>query len=122
MRTPTRSVATHRGDLAVNPVTGFLRGASSSRGGFLSEHRLAAGCAGGMALATAGSWLRFALARTPRIHSHSYAFLLASLVSGAGLILSGVCSLCLVPQAQRLSWRAPWAWCAAAQLCAFLAL
>jgi hypothetical protein len=75
-----------------------------------------------MALATAGSWLRFALTRTPRIDTQSNAFLLASIVSGLGLILSGVCSLRLAPRAHRLSWRALWAWCAAAQLCAFLAL
>jgi hypothetical protein len=75
-----------------------------------------------MALAAAGSWLRFALVRTPRIDSHGTAFLVASAVSGAGLILSGVCSLRLAPRAHRLSWRALWAWCAAAQLCAFLAL
>ncbi len=75
-----------------------------------------------MALATAGSWLRFALARTPRIDAHSTAFLLASAVSGAGLILSGICSLLLAPRADRLSWRALWGWFAATQLCAFLAL
>ena len=75
-----------------------------------------------MALAAAGSWLRFVLARTPRIDTHGIAFLLASAVSGAGLILSGVCSLRLAPRADRLSWRALWAWTAAAQLGAFLAL
>ena len=75
-----------------------------------------------MALAAAGSWLRFVLARTPHIDTRGPAFLLASAVSGAGLILSGVCSLRLAPRADRLSWRALWAWTAAAQLCAFLAL
>jgi hypothetical protein len=75
-----------------------------------------------MALAAAGSWLRFVLAGTPRIDTHSPAFLLASAVSGAGLILTGLCSLRLAPRAHRLPWRVLWAWALAVQVCGFLAL
>ena len=75
-----------------------------------------------MAVAAAGSWLRFALTRTPRIDTHGIPFLLASAISGAGLILAGVCSLRLAPRAHRLSWRALWAWGLAVQVLGFLAL
>ncbi|HZR10012.1 MAG TPA: hypothetical protein VFA79_15625 [Myxococcales bacterium] len=75
-----------------------------------------------MALAAAGSWCRYALERTPRIDTRSVPFLLASAVSGAGLIVTGLCSLRLAPRASRLSRRALWGWALAVQLCGFLAL
>src|SRR5436853_7719117 len=104
----TGGAVAHRGQ-----GNGAARLASQTRSSAkdaLGERRLAAGCAGGMALAAAGSWLRFALERTPRIDVHSVPFLLASAVSGAGLIVSGVCSLRLAPRASRLSWPALWRW------------
>lgn len=75
-----------------------------------------------MAVAAAGSWCRFALERTPEIDTRSMPFLLASALSGAGLILTGVCSLRLAPRASRLSRRALWGWALAVQVCGFLAL
>src|SRR5689334_5458115 len=71
-----------------------------------AARRAAAGCAAGMALAGAGSWLRLALERTPRVDTHTSAFLAASAVAGAGLLLAGVSALRLAPRAGRLSWRA----------------
>jgi len=77
-----------------------------------SVHFLTAGCAGGMALAAAGTWLRFVFERTPRIDTHTWPFALASAVSGAGLIATGVCAFRLAPRAGRLSWRALGWWTA----------
>jgi hypothetical protein len=85
-------------------------------------HRLAAGCVAGIALASAGTWLRFALERTLRIDTHTSAFVLASALSGAGLALSGVCSLRLAPRAARMSWRELCGWTLAVQGLAFGAL
>jgi alpha-1,6-mannosyltransferase len=84
--------------------------------------RLAAGCAAGMALAAAGTWLRFGLEHTPRIDTHTGPFVLASAVSGAGLILTGICSLRLAPLAAGLSWRALWGGALAVQAAALAAL
>jgi hypothetical protein len=67
-----------------------------------------------MALATAGTWLRFALERTARIDTHTWPFVLASAVSGAGLLVTGVCVIRLAPRAKRLPWRALWGWTLAA--------
>ena len=75
-----------------------------------------------MVLAAAGSWCRYAVERTPRIDTRSLPFLLASALSGAGLIATGVCSLRLAPRASRLSRRALWGWALAVQVCGFLAL
>jgi hypothetical protein len=86
------------------------------------EHGLACGCAAGMALATAGTWLRFAMERTARIDTHTWPFVLASAVSGAGLLATGVCVVRLAPRASRLSWRALWGWALATQGVAFSAL
>ncbi|HEX7624806.1 MAG TPA: hypothetical protein VF400_14615 [Anaeromyxobacteraceae bacterium] len=83
--------------------------------GCASEHRLAGGCAAGMAVATLGTWLRFALERTPRLDTHTRPFVLGCAVSGLGLALAGVCALRLAPRAGRLSWRALWAWTLAVQ-------
>ena len=85
------------------------------REGCASEHRLAAGCAAGMAVATLGTWLRFALERTPRLDTHTRPFVLGCAVSGLGLALAAVCALRLAPRAGRLSWRALWAWTLAVQ-------
>ncbi|HEX9577529.1 MAG TPA: hypothetical protein VF993_07240 [Myxococcales bacterium] len=82
-------------------------------------HRLAAGCAAGMALASAGTWLRFALSGTARIDTGGWPFIAASAVAGAGIILTGVCSLRLGPRAHRLSWPALWRWALAVQACSF---
>src|SRR3954469_2576947 len=60
-----------------------------------------------MALATAGTWIYFARVGSPRIDTSTGAFLLASAVSGLGLIVVGACALRL--DADRLSWRALWA-------------
>jgi hypothetical protein len=73
------------------------------------ERRLAAGCAAGMVLATAGSWLRFALERTPKLDTHTLPFVLACAVAGSGIALTGGCSLRLASRAGALSWRALWA-------------
>jgi len=100
----------------------ILGGGSRSRGPVPAEHQLAAGCAGGMALAAAGSWLRYAFVHTARIDTHSTPFLLASAVSGAGLILAGLCTLRLAPRAHRLSWRVLWSWALAVQVFGFFAL
>ncbi|BDG10853.1 glycosyltransferase 87 family protein [Anaeromyxobacter paludicola] len=71
-----------------------------------AERRLAAGCAAGMAIAAAGTWVRYALEGTLRIDTHTLPFVLASATSGVGLILAGACALRLAPRAGRLSWRA----------------
>ncbi len=77
-----------------------------------------------MVLAVLGSWLRFALERTPRIDTHTWPYVTACAVAGAGLTLASVCSLRLAPRAERLSWRALWGWTLAVQgsACAALAL
>lgn len=75
-----------------------------------SEKRLAAGCAGGMALASAGSWLRFWLEGTLRLDTHTTPFVVACGVSGLGLIVSGACALRLAPRAGRLPWPSLWRW------------
>jgi hypothetical protein len=84
-----------------------------------APHRLAAGCAAGALLASAGTWLRLALERTPRLDTHTAPFVIACAVSGAGLALGGACALRLAPRADRLSWRALWGWAVAVQLCAW---
>ena len=84
--------------------------------------RLAAGCAAGIALATAGTWLRFALEGTLRIDTRTPSFLVASAVSGAGLLLTGVCALRLAPRASGLAWRSLWGWALAVQATAAAAL
>ena len=100
----------------------MILGGSDPARDAIPNRLLPLGCAGGMALAAAGSWLRFALAHTPRIDTHGLPFLLASAISGAGLVLSGLCALRLAPQAHRFSWRALWGWGLAVQVCGFLAL
>src|SRR3981081_2118928 len=82
-------------------------------------HRLAAGCAAGMALASAGTWLRFALTGTARIDTGEWPFVAASAVAGAGIILTGVCSLRPGTRAPRLSWPALCGWALAVQACSF---
>ena len=90
--------------------------------GTAKERWLAAGCAGGMALAAAGSWLRFALEGRAHIDVRSRGFLLGSAAAGAGLLVTGVCSLRLARCAGRLSWPTLVRWGFAVQACAFLAL
>jgi hypothetical protein len=75
-----------------------------------------------MALSAAGAWLRFALEPTTQLNTHTVPFLLGSLLSGAGLIATGVCALRLAPLAGRLSWRTLWLWAFAVQALCFLAL
>ncbi len=75
-----------------------------------SPQALAAGCLAGTALAVAGTWLRFALEGTPRLDTHTWPFVVASAVSGAGLVVSGACSLRLAPRAAAVPWRTLWAW------------
>jgi hypothetical protein len=91
-------------------------------GRFAPEHRLAAGCAAGLALAALGSWLRFALERTPRIDTHTWPYVAGCAVAGVGLAIAGACSLALAPRAARLSWRALWGWTLAVQGSAWAAL
>ncbi len=86
------------------------------------EYGLLAGCVLGMVVAAAGSWLRFALERTLRIDTHTGAFLVATAVSGSGLIVTGICSLRLSRIAGRIPWRTLWRWAVAVQVCGFLAL
>src|SRR5438132_10015257 len=88
-------------------------------GGEAAEHRLAAGCAAGMALASAGTWLRVALTHSARIETGGWPFIAASAVAGAGIIVAGICSLRLAPRAHRLSWRALWGWALAVQAVSF---
>ncbi len=66
---------------------------------------LAVGCIAGMAIATAGSWIRFALERSLRIDTSTTAYLIGSAISGTGLLVTGLCSLALARQAQHLTWR-----------------
>src|SRR6185369_9667336 len=88
----------------------------------LPTKALAAGCAAGMALATAGSWLRYALDGRAAIDTHRASFVLASAVAGAGLILAGVCALRLAPRAGALGFGALWRWALAAHALALPAL
>lgn len=53
-----------------------------------------------MLVATAGTWVRFAIAHTLRIDTAGGAFLVGSAISGAGLIVAGVAAL----QAAREAW------------------
>lgn len=87
-----------------------------------ADRRLAAGCAAGMGLAAAGSWLRLALDGTLRVDSRSLSYALASAVAGAGLVLGGACALRLAPRAGRLGWRALWGFALAGHGLAFLAV
>lgn len=73
-----------------------------------------------MALATAGTWVYFVRFGSARIDTGTGAFLLASAVSGVGLIVAGVCAIRL--RADRLSWRALWIGALAAQGLALPAL
>lgn len=75
-----------------------------------------------MALASAGTWLRFALTGDARIETGAWPFVASSAVAGAGLLLTGVCSLRLAPRAHRLSWRALRRWAFAVQAASFPAL
>jgi hypothetical protein len=75
-----------------------------------------------MALSALGSWFRFALEPTTRIDTHTVPFLLATALSGAGLIVTAVCALRLAPAASRLSWRTLWRCAFAVQALCFLAL
>jgi len=75
-----------------------------------------------MALAAAGTWLRFALKGTLFIDTHTWPFVASSAVAGAGLILAGVGSLRLARSAGRLSWRALWWWTLAVHGVALAAL
>src|SRR6185369_4268661 len=75
-----------------------------------------------MALATAGSWLRFLLDGRAAIDTHRGSFVLASAVAGAGLILAGACALRLAPRARALGFAALWRWTFAAHAFALAAL
>lgn len=86
------------------------------------EGRLAAGCAVGMAIASAASWLRLLVERSLALDTHTGPHLAASALAGAGLLATGICSLRLAPRAHRLSWRALIAWAVALQALAALAL
>lgn len=77
-----------------------------------TEHpnaRWAAVCIAGAALATAGTWVRFALTGALRIDTHAWSFVAASATSGVGLILLGIGSFRIAAAAHRWSWRALWA-------------
>ena len=75
-----------------------------------SPRRLALGCVAGMAIATGGSWLRFALQRDLRLDTHAWAFVIGTLVAGSGLALAGACSLRLSDRSDALSWRSLGVW------------
>jgi hypothetical protein len=75
-----------------------------------------------MATATAASWLRFLVEGTLALDTHTTAHLVASAFVGVGLLTTGICSLRLMPIADRLSWRALVAWALALQAVAALAL
>ena len=63
-----------------------------------------------MAIATGGSWLRFALQRDLRLDTHAWAFVIGTLVAGLGLALGGACSLRLSARTDGLSWRSLGVW------------
>ncbi len=94
----------------------------AARAGVLQPSRLAALCAAGMALASAGSWLRFLWTGTPRIDTHGAPFLVASAVAGAGLLLAGVSALRLAPRARELGDRRLLLWAGVVQALALTAL
>jgi hypothetical protein len=71
-----------------------------------APRRLALGTVAGLAVAVAGSWLRFALTRDLALDTHGWPFVAGAAVAGAGLALSGVCALRLSDRAEALSWRA----------------
>jgi hypothetical protein len=87
-----------------------------------AARRAAAGCAAGLALAAAATWLRLVIERTPRIDTHTWPFVLSSAVAGAGLILAGACALWLAPRAGSLSWRALAGWALAVHAAAIGAI
>jgi len=91
----------------------------AERGG---ERTAAVGCVAGSAIATAGSWLRFSLAHTPAIDTHTWSYVLGSALAGMGLVLAGVCALRLAPRAGRLSGRCLWATALGSHGAALLAL
>jgi alpha-1,6-mannosyltransferase len=84
--------------------------------------RLALGYAAALALAVAGTWLRFALEGTLRIRLRSPAHLGGAALAGLGLGLAGWCGLRLTRFAGRVPLRRLLAWAIAGQLCAFPAL
>lgn len=85
------------------------------------EHRLAEGCALGLALASAGSWFRVLVEHTPRIDTGTWPFVAASALAGLGLLLAGLCALRLAPRAAQLSWRTLWGYALLVQFVAYLA-
>ncbi|HTT71551.1 MAG TPA: hypothetical protein VMG32_10040 [Anaeromyxobacteraceae bacterium] len=83
---------------------------------------LALGCALGLAVGAAASWLRFALTGTLVLDTGSPAYLVAALLLGGGLALSGVCALRLARKASALEPRTLLGLAVLVQLCAFPAL
>ena len=59
-----------------------------------------------MAVASAGTWVRFALSGTPRIDTHASAFVIGSAVAGVGLLLAGWSAMRAAREATSLAWRA----------------
>jgi hypothetical protein len=72
---------------------------------FVRGRRLALGYTGGLAIAAVASWLRVALTGTLRIDTGSSAFVICSLLLGAGLCAASICSWKLVRTAAGMS---PW--------------
>ena len=119
-RSTSRGTGTERNLDLAGPAG--LEGAADGERGRGTESRLAIGCALGMALSAAGSWCRFALEPTTQLNTHTFPFLVGSLLSGAGLIATGVCALRLASTAGRLGWRKLWLAALAVQALGFLAL
>jgi hypothetical protein len=87
-----------------------------------SARRLVIGCASGLTLGAAASWLRFGLEPTLRIGTGTPAYLAAAALLGVGLGLAGACALRLARLAPELRPRALLGWAALVHLCAAPAL